>query len=322
MPVLANTNCRDRDLIRDAFLPFARPDYVEGMVIGDDLDSLLSAMFLHQKFGWPVTGVYCQYTRLWHADPAPAFREKLFSGKYFAVDLDIYHPAVPALGHHIISLNSSDELPGHSHSLNPNAVRGFSVQQHFSRKYPLATIHFLLWLFEEKTASPDTVLLVWLADSAFINAQHYRDNVAEWVNNFLAFPAFTEILSALQSADFEQYLQKNVLRKMAFIPLCHPGRSKYRSTHLGLNGFQCQFENPRLQNAPLQALLDLLSGISGWQRLPFPASFAGFLEGKRYEIPVQRIISAGLPFSEWLEREDVFSYAFTFRDRLNYTVLR
>ena len=321
MPILANTNCRDRAQLRAAFLPFARPDYVEGMVIGDDLDSLLSAMYLHQKFSWPVVGVYCQYTRLWHSDTVHIFREKLLAGKLFAVDLDIYHAAVPSLGHHIISLKNDDDLPGHTHSLNPNALRGFSIQQHFRRKYPLATIHFLLWLFEEKNLSPEAELLVWLADSTFVNAQHYCENVEEWSAHFLSLLSFSKILPTLQTVDFEQNLKEKILRRMAGNPLCRPSRSSYKSKHLGLNGFQCQFENPNTQNAALQSLLDLLADLSGWTRLPFPQQFAGFLEGKRREMQVSEIIAAGLPFGEWLEREGVFSYAFTFKDRLNCTVL-
>ncbi|GAB4497641.1 MAG: hypothetical protein OHK0019_31620 [Saprospiraceae bacterium] len=318
MPVLANTNCGDRNVIRASFLPFARPDYVEGMVIGDDLDSLLSAMYLHQKFGWPVSGIYCQYTRLWHEDSPVVFREKLFAGKLFAVDLDIYHAAVPSLGHHIISLKHDDNLPGHSHSLNPNALRGFSIQEHFRRKYPLATIHFLLWLFEEKNLSPEAEMLVWLADSTFVNAQHYQENVEEWVTQFFNFPTFIQILPALQTPDFEQNLKEKILHPMDKNPLCRPSRSIYRSKNLGINGFQCQFEDPNHQNGALQSLLNLLSTLSGWQRLPLPTHFHGFLEGRRREMPVSGI---SLPFSDWLDREGVFSYAFTFKDRLNFTVM-
>ena len=52
--------------IRASFLPFVRPDYIEGMIIGDDLDSLLSAMLLQERYGWPIAGVYGKYTQLWH----------------------------------------------------------------------------------------------------------------------------------------------------------------------------------------------------------------------------------------------------------------
>lgn len=321
MPVLANTHCSDHVLIREAFLPFARPDYVEGMLIGDDLDSLLSAMFLHQTFGWPVAGVYNRYTKLWHVHEAGVFREKLNSGKFFAVDLDIYHPAVPSLGHHIIALDKDEDLPGHSHSLNPNALREFSVRQGFARKYPLSTIHFLWWLLEGKNLSPGAEKLVWLADSTFINAQHYRDNVEEWVQGFMPQPSFTGALPHLQSIDFERTMQKDLLSRLALNPLCHPAHSNYRSKHLGLNGFQCQFDIPKHKEA-LQLLLDLLSEISGWRRLPFPKGFAACWEGERKTIPVEKLVATGFSFAEWLERELVFSYAFIYRDRLNYTVLR
>ena len=318
MPILADSHCRDRGLICASFLPFARPDYVEGMVIGDDLDSLLSAMYLHQQFGWPVSGVYCRYTQLWHSDPPAVFREKLYAGKLFAVDLDIYHAAVPGLGHHIISLKNGDNLPGHTHSLNPNALRGFSVRQDFRRKYPLATIHFLLWLYRKNHLSPEAEMLVWLADSSFINAQQYRENLEEWVTNFLDLPAFVQILPTLQTPDFEQKLKDLILKPMDGNPLARPSRSIYKSRHLGLNGFQCQFENPNVQNTALQSLLNLLADLTAWKRLPLPTRFDGFWEGKRREIPVSEL---KLPLGDWLEREGVFSYAFTYKDRLNYTVL-
>ena len=318
MPVLTNTHCNDRDLICASFLPFARPDYIEGMVIGDDLDSLLSAMYLHRKFGWPVAGVYCQYTRLWHTGPADVFREKLHAGKLFAVDLDIYHAAIPSLGHHIIAMSGAETLPGHSHSLNPNALRGFSVRQGFRRKYPLATVHFLYWLFDEQDLNPEMHLLIWLADSAFINARQYRSNVAEWVQSFMPYPAFLRALPVLDTPDFENRLSEKILRPLSSNPLCKPSHSKYRSAHLGINGYQCQFEDPNRQNRDLQSLLEILSVLGACERLPFPARFEGCLTGKRHE---QAVTGIDAPFDEWLERTGVFSYAFTYKDRLNYTVL-
>ncbi len=321
MPILANTDSADRDQIRAAFLPFARPDYVEGMLLGDDLDSLLSAMYLQQKFGWPVAGVYCQYTRLWPVQERLAFREKLLAGKIFAVDLDIYNVAVPSLGHHIVYLNTEDNLPGHSHTLNPNILRGFTIHRHFRRKYPLATIHFLLWLFDEKGLSPEAEMVVWLADSAFVNAQHYRENVEEWVNAYFRFPPFAALLPALHTRAFEEQLQATVLEPLSGNPLCHPGRSNYKSVHLGLNGFQCQFDNPNTQNEPLQALLDRLSTLTGWLRLDFPRHFEGFWQGKRKEARWEDVLPGGLAFGDWLEQQGVFSYAFTFKDRLNWTVI-
>ena len=318
MPILAHTATTDRALIKNAFLPFACPEYITGMLIGDDLDSLLSAMYLHRLFGWPVVAVYCRYTQLWYNGSAKDFMPLLHSGRLMAVDLDIYHDAVPSLGHHIIAWNNADALPGHSHTLNPNSLFGRSVTQGYKQKYPLATIHLLRWLWETAPEQPGAEWLTWLADSAFINAQRYEANVMEWVQQYLSLPAFQKVLTALQTRDFEKNMQHHVLAPLSGNVLARQKRSSsYQSRHLGINGFQCQFEHPVHQNAHIQHLLDTLAHISGWPRLPFPTSFEHAISGHRREI----ILTTKIDLDDWLEQNDVFSYAFTFRNRLNYTVL-
>lgn len=305
--------------IRESFLPFARPDYVEGMVIGDDLDSLLSAAWLHNRFGWPIRAVYCQYTHLFLAEPAAVFREKLQAGRYMAVDLDLYHASVPSLGHHILNLKSGENLPGHAHSLNPNLLCGLSIERGFSQKYPLATIHFLQWIFEEKSLPEEAAALVWLADSSFINAQRYRENVEKWARERLAFSEFEGRLTWLQSLDFERFLQEKILVRLSSAsPLAHPNaRSNYRSAHLGLNGFQCQFEHPAAQREAILRVLDFIEKTTGWAAPAWPENWPSTWHGKRQDIPIGQLGEAS--FADWLEAQEVFSYAFTFRDRLNYT---
>lgn len=300
---------------KDHFLPFARPDYVEGMIIGNDLDSLLSAAYLHEQFGWPVAGVYCGYSRLWYTGNAASLRQKLYAGKLFAVDLDICLGTVPSLGHHVISLNAGEELPGHTHTLNPNLSAGRSVRQGFHRKYPLATIHFLLWMFSENDRAQQSAPLVWLADSAFINAQRYRENVEDWVHNHLNLPAFAAILPALQTLEFEQHLRETVLAPLSENNLCRPlPNSGYRSKHLGLNGFQAQFDDP---NDPRIRDLNMrISRLTSWPALPFPQHFEGYIQGRRSSILVRDLPEA---FDAWLVKNEVFSYAFVFKDTLNYT---
>jgi hypothetical protein len=63
------------------------------MIIGNDIDALLSAQFLHHALGWSIAGFY-NYTTLYH-DPAIEPRECVW------VDLDIYDPACCSIGHHI-----------------------------------------------------------------------------------------------------------------------------------------------------------------------------------------------------------------------------
>lgn len=312
--------------LRYSFLPFVRPDYVEGMVIGDDLDSLLSALYLHHRYGWPVVAAYTQYTRLWYVGDRGHFLRQMQSGRLCAVDLDVYYPTLPNIGHHILHLGEHDgDLPGLSHSLNPNSLRGLSIRQGFTRKYPLATIHLLLWLLEEAPLPRLTEQLVWLADSTYINAQRYAPNVQEWVQHFFARNDFARLLPLLQTPEYEHSLQADLLRPLSANRLCHPSSSRYRSVHLGLSGFQAQWQHPLHDGAALRQLLHTLSAITGWAVPPFPLLEAdaqhhlGCLSGHRQEIAVPLLQASGLSLSDWLEREGVFSYAFTFRDRLNYT---
>jgi hypothetical protein len=291
------------------------------MIIGDDLDSLLSATFLHHIFGWPIKGVYCQYARLYFVENEAVFRSKMEAGRYFAVDLDIYHPAVPSLGHHIIEISDQDDLPGHTHTLNANAIHGLSVNQNYTQKYPLSTIHFLLWLFEVQQLTTQALALIWLSDSSYINAQRYRPNVENWVRKRVAHPDFLASLEHLQTPLFEAYLRDNVLQSLGQNPLARPSKSAYRSVHLGLNGFQCQFSNPKQHSAALQDLLGRLQTITGWNAPVFPQQFAGFWTGVRRETTIASIVESGIGLGEWLERESVFSYAITFKNAMNYTSL-
>ncbi|MCC6459293.1 MAG: hypothetical protein IT260_02405 [Saprospiraceae bacterium] len=309
-----------RAVLPSEFLPFARPDYVEGMILGDDLDSLLSGAYLHARFGWPVVGLYCGFNRLWHAGPEPAFRQALLAGRYFAVDLDICHPTVPSLGHHMLQLDAATQAIRHTHVLNPNELAGFDAATGFRRKYPLATIHFLLWLFDENEWAQRFAELVWLADSSFVNAQQYRPNVAYWVNTHLSLPAFAATLTEAQTLVFEKKLRDRVLSVLEENPLCRPNpAARHRSRHLGLSGWQCQFSDPNDPN--LRDLLRRLHEGLGWPLLPLPEHFGACWKGHRKQIAVADIRSSGLTFGDWLERNDVFSYAWVYRERLNYTVL-
>lgn len=306
--------------ICQSFLPFACPDWVEGMLLGDDLDSLLSGMFLQAKFGWPILGVYTEYERLWLCEPLHSFQEKCAKGKILAVDLDIYQATIPSIGHHILALRASDDLPGHTHTLNPNLLREFNATQHFRQKYPLSTLHFLCWLFEETAFNFPAEQLLWLSDSSFINAQRYATNVGAWCDDYLQNAEFSRALRQAQCLDFEQNMQKNILQKLSACRLCHPGHGKYKSQHLGLRGFQCQYNDPMHQNADLQILCTLLAELSEWPRLNFPTHFAAQIRGQRRVCNTQNLPAQG-SLGDWLDEKGVFSYAFTFQNQLNYTVL-
>ncbi len=65
----------------------------------------------------------------------------------------------------------------------------------------------------------------------------------------------------------------------------------------------------------------MLGKRTGWPMLHCPTFFDGYLPGLCRETKVSEIIKTGLPFGEWLAQKDVFSYAFTYKNRLNYTCM-
>jgi hypothetical protein len=318
MAILYRTNCNNKSKIKFNFPPFSKPENIDGMIIGNDLDSLLSACLLKTKFGWDVSGIY-DYVSLWYSEENSNFMEKLLSGRYIGVDLDIYHPNIPSIGHHILELDSGSNLPGHRLTLNPNFIRGIGVKD-FKRKYPLGTVHFLIWLFDIEDLSQDVMYLVWLADSSFINGQshRFRDNVTEWINNFLSGNLLENSLEKIDTEEFEIALERNIISKLKKIEICN-GSGQVRSRFKSIRGFQCQWVNPASDRDSIKWVLDFISNITGWQEPEFPSKFLR-LSGERKSSKISDIIDKYKTLGEFLEGEKVFSYVISFNNSINYTV--
>jgi len=317
MPFLYQSNCRDRRQILEAFYPFTTPNVIEGMIIGNDLDSLLSAALLKQRYGWDVVAIY-DYQKLWvDQHLAPGFIEKLKSGVYVAVDLDINRNAVPSIGHHILQLSGEDRLEQHEQTLNPNFIFGVDGRN-FRAKYPLGTIHLLRWLFELELGRRGE-LLCWLADSAYINAQRhrFRDNVAHWLYDFFDWPPFWEMFILLDSSDYEELLLREIGQILNEI-LITPGPGQVKSRHKSLSGWQCQWSDPGVQGPQIRQLQDLIHEISGWRIPELPEAYVK-IEGQRKTVTVAELLKNYGCLDTFLDREQVFSYVFTHRQQLNYT---
>lgn len=317
MPLLYESNCRDRRQILEAFYPFTRPQLIEGMIIGNDLDALLSAALLKQRYGWDVVAIY-DYQKLWvDQHLAPGFGGKLKSGVYVAVDLDIYRNTVPSIGHHILQLCPADRLEQHEQTLNPNFLFGVDGRN-FPAKYPLGTIHLLRWLFESELGRRGE-LLCWLADSSYINAQRhrFRDNVARWLWEFFDWPPFWEIFILLDSADYEDLLLREIGQALQGIPI-RPRPGQVRSRHKSLSGWQCQWSDPGVQAEQIRQILAFIHELCGWEIPELPEAYRK-IEGQRKTVTVAELLKNYGSLDQFLERERVFSYVFTHRQRLNYT---
>lgn len=297
------------------------------VIMGDDLDAALSvALFLHTHPRARLAGVYHQYTRIHYAAALPW--EQLLEGLW--LDLDIYQPQVRSLGHHITRLTPQETLPGFARSCNLNALAGIS-RQNFRHKYPLGTVHFLMWLYElEIPAHPHAEALIWLADSAYINGQTqifkngapregFRWNVAHWLKTALPLPSLLQSFEALDTLAFEQQmaaLQQRMAQR-GFVR----GTGQVASQHLQLSGYQCQPQGPLARY--IRNLLAFIAQHTGWlARAEQLALLGGALQlraGRRDRADLAAVQRLGL--ATFLEQQRVFSYVFDFSRRINYTVL-
>lgn len=296
--------------------PFLEPGGSEVfLVIGDDLDSFLSAMlFMQYHPAARVIGFYEQYTRLFLVND---YRDRLRQTLW--IDLDIYHPHCQSLGHHILRLTSRDSLPGMQHSCNVNELRGIDINS-FHRKYPLGTIHFLSALYGEGYI-PDSKaeLLFWLADSSYINGQRhrFRENVQEWIDHFLQHDVLLSTFEKIDTMAFEERMNglfeelgsKGFLQKTGQVT----------SRHLRLSGFQFQTSfHDREYFAAIARYLAEATGLPNVLDHVEVESINQRFEGTRRSGRMFTVFD-GRNIDEFLQHNNVFSYVIPQRTTINYT---
>jgi hypothetical protein len=279
------------------------------MIVGNDLDALLSAQFLQDELGWTVAGFY-NYATLYH-DPAVDPRDCVW------VDLDIYQPFIGSIGHHILKTSPGDVVPDHQLTLNPNLLRGVD-QTDFKHKYPLGTIHFLLWLHDRPVRGARACsLLLWLADSAWINAQRYRANVQTWLFDWLPVPELIGTFDQTQTGDFEEEMRDQVLAKLDIAELGEGDSVQRRSRHLNLGGHQCVWDRPD-ELVKVRRVTDLIERRFGWRQPAFPREYRA-VEGRRHSARLPALLQKHGSLDGFLAAEKVFSYVIPNKDRINYT---
>jgi len=309
---------------------------VEYVVMGDDLDAALStALFLHLHRNARLVGLYHKYDTVVYS--GVSWQDVL--GAVW-LDLDIAHPACRSVGHHIVRHAPDDNLPNLAHSCNLNELTDRSVRERFTEKYPLGTVHFLMWLYEVEVPSrPYADLLIWLADSAFINGQSYkwhrqrrktagrhqwvrrkgfRWNVERWLQQEMPLRSLQETFEDVDTVDFERRMARFQREVMAQAGLS-PGHGQVGSRHLKLSGYQCQPNGDDIR-AYVYRLLRFVCAQTGWhvrlnQIAPFERPRRA--SGQREMLHIKALDKTPLP--AFLEQNEVFSYVFQSRRYLNYT---
>ncbi len=302
----ATTPDRTRAALLARFPWLTRP--YQTMVIGCDLDALLSAAFLHHYFGWQAVGVYNLRT-IYAAEAASDADLKAAVW----VDLDIARADIRSIGHHVLTATPRDDFPEHVQSLNPNLVRGMSAQN-FRRKFPLSTHHLLLWLTGlPAPGRPCDPYLLWLPDSCWITAQfeeRYLPNAREWIQNWMPHPFLVETIEQCKTQQYEENMRVFLSNFAARVPL-PAGQGQTRSRWFHLTGHQTRYDDPITQNDAVQQTLDHLARLLDWRPLVLPRTW------RTIRSAANRHRTA---LSDFKRGEHVFSWAIPNAGLVNYTL--
>jgi hypothetical protein len=304
------------------------------MVIGDDLDSIMTAMLLHTVLDWQIVGVYESYQRVWFADKS-LLKDAIW------VDLDISHPEIRSIGHHLLYESAEEDTSSHGQSINLNMLRGvyakrsvsgrasehgescsFCEEDTFPHKYPLGTVHFLAWLHDVdlKTNDEVSLALYMLSDSTWINGQShkYRNNVLDWAKNWIPHTALDLALERNDTEEFELVMQQRIMASLRHVGL-EQGRGQISSRHFQLSGYQCQFDNPNTSAHQLSELMRRIGEQLGWKPSPIPTKLSS-IQGERHsELTLEAMRRKYGSISQFISDENVFSYVIPNAGKLNFT---
>jgi len=303
-------------IINDKFSWLQNDSYTKYIVIGGDLDSVLCACFW-KTFVNPETeivGVYSKYEQIY------AFEnnlEKLENSIW--LDLDIAQMNIMSIGHHILRLRLSDRNPAQRIGINMNELRGIYMKE-YPRKYPLATIHFLMHLFEQEIPQkPLATQLIFLADSTWINGQQhrFRDNMEDWLRNCIPVTSLIRTFSDIDTEPFERTMEQ-LFKYMEELGI-NPGRGQVSSRHLRLRGHQCQFDPVQFDYTKL--IFNVISDITGWDPPNYPGKDIILLKsGRKIRGKISEEVNAHFSsIDDFIESKGVFSYVIPNAGKINYT---
>ena len=280
------------------------------LVIGDDLDSLLSAALWNHASSrdWIIIGIYHKYSKIF---TSTRYSEDL--EKAIWLDLDINSWDIKSLGHHLI-LDNNSRLPGNNH-LNLNYLRNVSLDN-FKQKYPLGTIHFLMFLFNQEIPQRKYAReMILSADSSWINGQprRFHENVKDWIYQCLPLQSLQASQNEFGKLEFEKSMQQYFdYLNSNNVP---QGAGQVSSEHLKLTGYQFQFDPG--QKKVLNNYFTIIENITGWCP-PKITNFDKKIMGTRKKTRLNK--NKSLKLSKIIESDRIFSYVFPKKGYINYTI--
>ena len=151
-------------------------------VISPDVDGMLSGLLLSKFLNWKIAGFYNGNMLLIKNDIKP--KDVVY------LDVEIYNKNVFSVGQHML-LPNKEKLPEtwneFENCISANNLRNFDAKNDFPNKYPLGTIHLLLFILEHNldiSCDKKAVAPLLYADGTFKTIFSYPENALEWFKFF------------------------------------------------------------------------------------------------------------------------------------------
>jgi hypothetical protein len=150
-------------------------------IISPDVDGILCGLLMSHYFDWKIVGFY--------DGKDLALKKGMDAKNCIFLDMDIFRKDIRSCAHHMVLYNKNQtptNWDNYSNCVNPNNIRSFDALHTFQKKYPFATIHFLLCTLgcsgRLKIDLPKSAIEVLLyVDGTFKNLLNYPENCEDWL---------------------------------------------------------------------------------------------------------------------------------------------
>ena len=183
-----------------------------GLILTDDIDSLLSCSILKQKKNWNVEQILLFKACSKNFD---AYGETL-NATHEAIGVDLALTNGKSFDNHLTKFSPSGDKDN-PQSINLNRIEGIS-RYRYKDKYNLSTV-LLLWslydLPKEKLSDELMMLLIAIDGSfdGFYTQEQYIPIHEHWIRDVLELPKFLECERRHTRADFEAIQDKYKLKE-------------------------------------------------------------------------------------------------------------